>query len=182
MTTATDQLVLGPSDGEFVRFNAIGARFLLRGEQTGGRFSVVEHPLEPRALASPIHTHHEEDEYSFVLEGEMGAQIGGRVLRARAGDLVMKPRGVPHAFWNPGDVPARVLEFISPAGFERYFEEMAEVFAPGEPPKLERMPEILARYRLEVDRESLEPLAREHRLWFQRGPDGRPVYPEGVSV
>jgi quercetin dioxygenase-like cupin family protein len=52
-----------------------------------------------------------------VLEGEIGVQVGDEVSGARAGDLVFKPRGDPHAFWNAGDAPARALEIISPAGF-----------------------------------------------------------------
>jgi quercetin dioxygenase-like cupin family protein len=99
-----------------------------RGEETQGNFALVEHPIGPRALAAPMHTHRHEDEYTYVLEGEIGVQIGEEVRVARPGDLVFKPRGMPHAFWNAGDAPARALEIISPAGFERYFAELAPLF------------------------------------------------------
>jgi quercetin dioxygenase-like cupin family protein len=69
---------------------------------------------------SPLHTHRDEDEYSVVLDGIVGVQIGQRVIDAIPGTVLVKPRGVPHAFWNPGDQPARPLEIISPAGFEQY--------------------------------------------------------------
>src|SRR5262245_66139734 len=80
-----------------------GARFMLSATQTGGGFSMVEHPIAPRGLAAPMHVHTREDEYSYVLEGEVGIQIGDEVLVARRGDLVLKQRGIWHAFWNAGN-------------------------------------------------------------------------------
>ena len=64
----------------------------------------------------------------------MGAQIGDEVVEAGPGDLVLKPRGIPHAFWNPGDEETRVLEIISPAGFEQYFADLAPVLSVDGPP------------------------------------------------
>ena len=90
--------VLGPAGGETVNLLALGVRFMIEGEATQGAFSLVEHPLPPLALGSPIHTHRKEDEYSYILEGRIGVQLGDDVLMAGAGDLVFKPRGVPHAF------------------------------------------------------------------------------------
>ena len=104
---------------------ALGVRFMIEGATTGGAFSLVEHPLPPRALGAPVHTHRNEDEYSYVLEGRIGVQLGDEVLEAGPGDLVFKPRGIAHAFWNAGDEPARLLEMISPAGFENYFRDLA---------------------------------------------------------
>src|SRR4029453_7896909 len=116
--------LLGPDQGEVVHLLALGVRFMIAGEATGGAFSLGEHPLLPRALGAPLHTHHNEDEYSYVLEGRFGIQLGNQVLEAGPGDLLFKPRGVAHAFWNAGDEPARLLELISPAGFEQYFREL----------------------------------------------------------
>src|SRR5215212_1219526 len=117
--------MLSPDEGETVWLRKLGIRFMIGGEETQDNFALVEHPIGPRALAAPMHTHEREDEYTYVLEGEIGFQIGEEVLVARPGDLVFKPRGVPHAFWNAADEPARALEIISPAGFERYFAELA---------------------------------------------------------
>ena len=100
-----DDLVLSPGAGKLVWLADLGVRFMMTGAQTDGRFALVEHPIRPKALAAPVHTHTNEDEISYVLEGEMGLQIGKRVLQAGPGALVFKPRGVPHAFWNPGDAP-----------------------------------------------------------------------------
>src|SRR3974390_2273 len=79
MTSATGPIV-GPAQGETAPLYDLGVRFLIDGAQTGGRFSLVEHPLPARSLGSPIHTHHDEDEYSFVLEGRFGVQLGDGVL------------------------------------------------------------------------------------------------------
>ena len=89
--------------------------------------------MPPRALAAPLHRHNREDEYSFVLEGRMGALLGDDVVEAGPGDLVYKPRGQWHTFWNAGDEPARILEIISPAGFEQFFAELAPLAAGGAP-------------------------------------------------
>jgi mannose-6-phosphate isomerase-like protein (cupin superfamily) len=154
MTTALhtpDTLLDGP----------FGARLLI---ETGG-FAIVEHPIAPRTLAGPAHIHRHEDEYSYVLEGEVGFEIGDETFTAGPGELVAKPRGVWHAFWNAGDVPARVLEVISPAGFERYFAEMSALVPPAVPePDLPALAALQERYGLEMDFGSIERLSREHGL------------------
>src|SRR5215510_9968764 len=97
------------------------AVLLMAADASGGRLSLMEHPLAPRALGSPMHTHSHEDEYSYILDGQVGAQVGDEVIAAGPGDVIAKPSGIPHAFWNAGDEPARVLEIIAPGGFEDYF-------------------------------------------------------------
>lgn len=158
-----DDLVLPPEAGKLVWLQGLGVRFMISGEQTQGRFALVEHPIRPRALASPLHTHADEDEISYILEGEVGVEIGDRVLHATPGMLVFKPRGVPHAFWNAGERPARLLELISPAGFEGYFEEAAALFASG-PPDPERAAELMQRYCLQMDLGSVAQLIQAHGL------------------
>lgn len=142
----------------------LGADLLAGSEATGGDLAVVVHPLAPRTLGSPIHTHRHEDEYSFVLEGEVGVQIGDEVLTAGPGDLVCKPRGVAHAFWNASDEPARLLEIISPGGFEEYFAQLGELFATPGPPDLEAVGAIASRFGLEVDAASVPRLAETYGL------------------
>lgn len=155
--------VIGPREGQLIDLAGVGIRFLLDAERTGGGFSLVEHPIAPRTLGSPIHTHSREDEYSFMLEGRIGVLIGEDVFEATPGDLVLKPRGVPHAFWNATDEPARFLEVISPAGFERYFAEAEPLFSNGEP-DMEGFAALSERYGLEMDFESVPRLAAEHGL------------------
>ena len=119
--------VIGPGDGKAGFLGSIGVRFMINGEDAGGDFSLVEHPLSPRALAAPLHRHTREDEYSFVLQGRMGALLGDDVVEAGPGDLVYKPRDQWHTFWNAGDEPTRILEIISPAGFEDFFRELSDL-------------------------------------------------------
>jgi len=144
-------LVVLPGEGNAVRLGGLGVVFKLFGPDTSGRFAVVEHPLPPGTLAAPPHTHHREDEVSYVLEGEMTAEIGDQVIHAPAGTLVYKPKGVPHTFWNQGSEPARILEIISPGGFERYFEELADLLGHGGPPDVGRLMALATKYGLDLD-------------------------------
>lgn len=114
--------------------------------RTGEEFATCEHPLEPGTLGAPPHTHENEDEISFVVEGRIAVLLGEEVHEVEAGGYVLKPRGVPRAFWNPGPGPARVVEIISPAGFERYFEELAARY--GLTFHWERVEEISRRYNV----------------------------------
>src|SRR5215212_2903560 len=152
---------IGPADGKLVDIQSAGVRFMAWSEETGGGFSLVEHPIPPRGLVAPLHKHSREDEYSFVLEGRMGALLGDDLVHADAGDLVFKPRDQWHTFWNAGDGPCRILEIISPGGFEHCFDEAAE---PREAMAGERS--LDARYGIEFDFESVGRLCEEHGLTF----------------
>ena len=160
------RIVLSPDEGETVWLRKLGIRFMIGGEQTQGNFALVEHPIKPRDIAAPMHTHRHEDEYTYVLEGEIGIQIGEEILVVREGDLVFKPRGVPHAFWNATDTLARALEIISPAGFERYFAELVPLFPPVNqgPLDAEAVGAVRAKYGLEMDMSSIPVLAERHGL------------------
>jgi mannose-6-phosphate isomerase-like protein (cupin superfamily) len=164
MTSTTTAHTVGPHEGERADLPGLLNRYVLHGEETQGRFALIEHTIPPRTLAAPTHTHEHEDEYSFVLSGRMGAQIGDEVVEAGPGELVRKPRGVPHAFWNPGDEETRLLELISPAGFEQYFADLAPLLAAGEQPDVAALAALQARYGLTMDFTTVEPLMREHRL------------------
>ena len=153
--------MVGPGDGKIVDLGSLGVRFMVWSEESGGGFSLVEHPIPPRTLATPLHRHTNEDEYSFVLEGRMGAQLGDEVVFAEEGTLVFKPRDQWHAFWNAGDGPCRILEIISPGGFERLFQEVAE---PREAAAGETS--LDAHYGIEFDFESVGRLCEEHGLVF----------------
>ena len=153
-----------PDESERADLPGLGNRFLMRGGETEGRFALIEHTIPPRTLAAPMHVHRNEDEFSFVLAGRMGAQIGDEVVEAGPGELVRKPRGIPHAFWNPGDEETRLLEIISPAGFEQYFADLAPVLAAEGEPDFAALAAIRARYSLEMDFESIGRLTAEHRL------------------
>ncbi len=164
--------VLGPADGRAGFLGSIGVRFMLGGETTGDAFAVVEHPMSARALAAPLHRHLNEDEYSYVLEGRMGALLGEDVLEAGPGDLVLKPRGEWHTFWNAGDAPCRILEVIAPAGFERFFAELVDMGGVTAAPP-EALGALCERYALEMDPASVPGLVARFGLRFP----GEPLSP-----
>ena len=144
-------------------------RLMIDGIESGGGFALVEHPMSARALAAPLHRHSREDEYSYVVEGRVGALLGDEVLVGGPGDLIFKPRGQWHTFWNAGDEPARLLEVISPAGFERYFVELVELGGStrAEPQDLAR---LAARYGLETNPQSIPELVQRFELTFPGEP------------
>ncbi len=155
--------VIGRADGETIDLGSVGARFLLEAAASGGRVAVVEHWVPPRTLAAPLHRHSREDEYSLVLKGRMSAQLGEKVVEAGPGDFIHKLRGEWHTFWNPGDEECRLLEIITPAGFEAMFKEMA---ADPEAMAGEAAVALDVKYGLEVDYESIERLCAMHKLSF----------------
>jgi mannose-6-phosphate isomerase-like protein (cupin superfamily) len=159
----TTAKVVGPRDGKAGFLGSIGVRFMIDGCEAGERFSLVEHPMSPRALAAPLHRHTREDEYSYVIEGRMGALLGDEVLEAGPGDLVFKPRNQWHTFWNAGDEPARILEIISPAGFERFFDELVELGGALHAPP-DALAEACARYELEMAPDTLPGLLERFEL------------------
>jgi mannose-6-phosphate isomerase-like protein (cupin superfamily) len=165
---------VGEDEGLLIRFNdAMTARTVLGAESTA-TFSVVEHLVAPRELAAPLHMHSREDEFTVVTRGHIGFLLGEEVFYAGPGELVRKPRNQWHTFWNAGDEPARVLEIISPAGFEQYFHEIANCFPDDAPPDLATMAEANAKYGLQMDFESLPLLIERFNL-------ARPAEMEGMA-
>ena len=162
-----ERVVIAPDEGDVILKGGVGFIGKLYGEENGGTFAMGEHPLEPGILAAPPHSHSNEDEISYVLEGEIGVMIGEEVYRAPAGSYVLKPCGIVHAFWNPGPEPARILEIFSPAGFERYFEGLAEILSPDGPPDIPRLEELASRYGLTFHWEKMEEIMRHYGLRLQ---------------
>src|SRR5438270_800339 len=165
----TTTKVVGPKDGKMGFLGSIGVRFMIDGQEAGGGFSLVEHPMSARALAAPLHRHALEDEYSYVLEGRVGALLGDDVLVAGPGDLIFKPPNQWHTFWNAGDEPARILEIISPAGFEQFFAELVDLggVTKAQP---QTLGDLCARYQLEMDPESVPGLVERFELRFPGEP------------
>jgi mannose-6-phosphate isomerase-like protein (cupin superfamily) len=170
---STGPRIIGPRDGKFVDLRSVGVRFMIWGAESGGDFSLVEHPIPPRTLVAPLHLHEREDEYSYVLEGRMGALLGDDVVFAEPGDLVFKPRNQWHTFWNAGDTPCRILEIISPAGFEHFFNELGEQMAAVQAVSVAGIRDVsglAARYGHYFQPESIARLCREHGLRFPMAP------------
>jgi len=159
----TTPRVIGPRDGKSGFLGSIGVRFLIDDADSGGGFSLVEHPMSPRALGAPMHRHAREDEYSYVTEGRVGALLGEHVIEAGPGAVIFKPRNQWHTFWNAGDEPARILEIISPAGFEHYFAELVALGGSRAAPP-DALRALGQRYSLEVDPQSIPGLLERFRL------------------
>ncbi|HWH45181.1 MAG TPA: cupin domain-containing protein [Thermoleophilaceae bacterium] len=144
--TTDQKLVVEAGEGESVSLGGVGVDFKIPAGMTGRAFAIVEHPVDPGRLVPP-HIHYREDELSYVLKGEIGARIGDRDYVAGQGSYVVKPRGIPHTFWNAGPEPALLLEVIWPAGFENFFAELGELTATSPPEELpERRAELARRY------------------------------------
>lgn len=157
-------LVVAAESGASVSIGGLEAIFRLSGDETSGAYAIVEHVLVPGQLGSPPHTHTHEDEVSIILEGEIGVLIGNDVFTASAGSYVVKPRGVPHAFWNDTTAPARFVEIISPPGFECYFAELAELLSEEGPPDMEGVVRIAERYGLIMHMEQLPELMERFKV------------------
>ena len=162
-TAVAGPRIVAPDQGQEGFLGSIGVRFLVDGVDASERFSLVEHPMSPHALAAPLHRHTREDEYSYVLQGRMGALLGDDVVEAGPGDLVFKPRDQWHTFWNAGDEPCRILEIISPAGFEEFFRELDGLGGAiaADP---EALAQLNARYGLEMRPETVPELLERFGL------------------
>ena len=164
-TTVAGPKIVSPYDAQEGFLGSVAVRWLIDGAEADQRFSLVEHAMSPRALAAPLHLHTREDEYSFVLQGRMGALLGDDVVEAGPGDLVHKPRNQWHTFWNAGDEPAYILEIISPAGFEDFFKELSDMGGVAN-----ASPEVLAqlneRYGLEMIPDSVPELVERFGVVF----------------
>jgi quercetin dioxygenase-like cupin family protein len=163
MPVTTRDLVIGPEAGKEVNLGGLGVVFKIAAEQVGGALSIVEHPMEAGRLVPP-HIHRAEDEISCVVAGQFGVRIGDLEATAGPGTYVVKPRGIPHTFWNPGPGPARLIEIISPAGFERFFSELAGLAAFTPADFEQRRADLGARYDLEFVPEWIPALKHKYGL------------------
>jgi quercetin dioxygenase-like cupin family protein len=135
-------------------------RFLVDSKDWGGNLAVVEHLLAPRAIAAPLHRHTREDEFSLILEGRVWFVVDGQEHVAGVGDLVFKPRGEWHTFFNATDEPARILELISPGGLEEAFRTIDTATEDVD------LGPVIAPYGCEGDIEATMPLVEKYGLTF----------------
>ena len=161
--TSTVRVLAGDAGRLVPSLGHVANRFMIDGADAGGRVAVLQHHFEPKALAAPMHRHHDEDEYTFVLSGLIGAVLGGQEAFGKPGDLIFKPRGQWHTFWNASDEPAIVLEIIPPAGLEDLFKSFEPLT---EPPTPEEMARLAGEYRCDLDFEATFPLIQRHGLRF----------------
>lgn len=154
-TTPTEPIALQPDEGEALWFLGVLVTIKATAESTNGRVAVIEH-LGPRGSGSPLHVHHNEDEWFYVTEGELTFWVGGRIIVAGAGSFVYGPRDIPHTFAVSSD-QARFLLVTEPAGFENFVRALAVPAerlgippAPTAPPDMEEMQRLAAEYGIEI--------------------------------
>jgi quercetin dioxygenase-like cupin family protein len=130
---ATRVKVVQPGDGRVGRLvPGIGVIFKFDGADTAGQLSIVEHTFDVGALV-PAHIHTREDEFSIVLDGEIGFRSEDQEVVLGAGGYIVKPRNEVHAMWNAGKRPARMIEVIAPPGFDQFFQGLADMNESGAP-------------------------------------------------
>jgi len=129
-----------PDEGESASLGATTVRFLAQ-QTDADALAVTEATLAPGFPGARPHTHAQTYDGYYVLEGSVWFLLGDEELSAPAGTFVLVPPGVVHAFSNPGHEPARILNFIQPAGLEQYLKEAAKF--PWDPAA---MAEIASRY------------------------------------
>jgi len=146
---------LGPGEGEAIWFNGGLGLLKATGDQTEGRFAVLE-LLAPKGFASPLHIHRREDEFFVVLSGEVRVQHGETLIEAVAGSFVHGPRNVAHAF-HVDSTEARLLLFFGPAGVEGFFREA------GKPARALELPPLDEPF---LDKQTLMEIAGRHDQEF----------------
>ncbi len=157
MSYATPAVPIAMQQGEGEARWFLGALATIKssGETTGGRVAVTEN-WAPRGHGSPLHVHHNEDEWFYVLSGELTFWVDGQVITATDGSFVYGPRNVPHTFTVTSE-EARFLLVIEPAGFENFLRALSEPAesltlppASVEPPAMDAMMAAAAEYGLEI--------------------------------
>lgn len=124
-------------------FKALGdeVTVMLSGAQAGGAFTMVQIVTQPGG-GPPPHCHANEDEWFLVQEGRIELWRDGEWTEVPAGTAIFLPRGIPHTFRNCGETPSRMIVHAAPAGFEVFFERIAEVCAAHGGPDMQRLQEI----------------------------------------
>jgi quercetin dioxygenase-like cupin family protein len=154
-TAGPAPIALASGAGEALWAFGFLATLKASSETTDGRVAVIEH-LGPRGAGSPLHVHRREDEWFYVLDGELTFWVGGEVVDAPAGSFVYGPRDVPHTFIVASE-QARFLVVTEPAGFDAFFRAASEPAArleipppPTEPPDVAGLTALAATYGIEI--------------------------------
>ena len=119
--------VVRPDAARKIQLYDVHFAYAVGATESDGRLAALVVTIPPKTLIKP-HVHTREDEFSFILEGTIGVRQGDATADdVPTGSWLIKPRTIPHAMWNVGETPARVLEIVSPGGIESYFEQIAPI-------------------------------------------------------
>jgi quercetin dioxygenase-like cupin family protein len=149
-------IALPPAEGEALWFMGFLATIQASAGETGGRVAVIHH-LGPQDAGSPRHVHHRENEWFYILDGELTVWVGGQVISAPAGSFVFGPQGTPHTFTVSSPQGASFLLVTEPGGFEAFMRTCAEPARsltlpppPASPPDPAQMAALAAEYGIEI--------------------------------
>jgi mannose-6-phosphate isomerase-like protein (cupin superfamily) len=141
-----DVAVIGPTAGETIQLGPIRMRILEDGSTTDHRLGMGEITLPPHTDGPPQHRHARHDEGFYVVSGTARFTVGTSTHDAPAGTLVMVPPGAPHTFANPGNETVVLLNTFTPDLYVRYFRDLRDMIAAGDPFTPEATVEVMARY------------------------------------
>lgn len=161
----TSRLVRTPGRGASVPIRRFGIIVQISGDDTGGSVAVMEHELAEGTLAMPMHRH-SASEVLHVLSGTLTVQVDKSVHQIRTGSSVAIPPDRMHTFWvgpdEPG--PARFLAFFSPAGMEKYYEQVSKHVPRRGAPEMEGVLAAGEQHGVEVDLDSMYDLIEKHTI------------------
>ena len=154
MTETTDDGSIVRLAGEGETTSLFGDTYTIKaaGDKTGAALAVIEAELAAHSSGTPLHVNTREAENYYVLEGTLTFRLGERTVEAPAGPSVHIPQGVVHTHWNATSAPVRLLGIPAPAGFEKFFTELAGLMAtmPPGPPDMSQVGALYARFGLEI--------------------------------
>jgi len=151
---SVEAIIIQAGDGKALSLRGTQVAYKGEGERPGGGPTFLEFTAAP-GFSTGDHVHSRIEEIFYVVEGEFQIRAGDRTLRAKPGDFVLVPPGVPHGFGNPDSAPAKMVLLISPAGVhEQYFEELAALLAKPGAPDIQAIAELRQRY----DTQQVSPL------------------------
>ena len=155
MSINDGNIVLGPGEGKIIPVPGHKVTLKVVGADTNGAYSLLEVELD--GDGPPQHIHKTEDEFFYVLEGEIKVLVGERTIRATAGSFVTIPRGTIHAFARAGQEPAKLLAIFSPAGVEKFFDEAVDLDVTDTEAYVAKANALAEKYNMEIVGPPLEP-------------------------
>ncbi len=163
MLVPLESIVVEAGRGRRLSFLGYEATCKVGGRQTSAGLSIAEFVAQPGTFTPP-HRHETTDEVSYIVAGEMGFMVAEEEFVAGPGSYVVRPRGVPHAFWNLADTPCRFIDMYTPAGFEAWFEEAARLMSSPKPPAFQELAAAAARYDVIVLPDMIPSLVAKHGI------------------
>lgn len=125
----------------------LGIRYLIDGSQSAS-LGMFELTVPPSSNVPPPHSHSNNEELVYVLQGTLRYTVGADTRDLTIGQSMHTPRGTVHAFSNPFDSTARALIILSPDIGAQYFKDVAAVMTAGGPPDKAALVAVMSRYGL----------------------------------